>query len=178
MRQRTGTEHSGVKWSSSTKDSETAWRVSSGADSLKCNTGWSVMYNERPENPDHSSLLWCNGWCIPVLYSEGHSFPLRWLQRNTSCIVYLVESTNDMHWFLIHSLLNLALYLWMQAKWAQLQQAMPPCDSTAEQDDEGFKLEGKSNQRATYCLFVNSKTKTENDSCCDWQWLTWDYRLD
>lgn len=152
MRQRTRTEHSREKWSTSMGDSVTAWRVSSGANSLKCNTSWSVMYNERWENPDHSSLLCRDGWCIPVLYSEGHSFPLRWLQWNTSCIVYLVESTNDMHWFLIHSLLNPALYLWMQAKWAQLQRAMPPCDSAAEQDDEGLKLGGKEQSKATCCL--------------------------
>lgn len=40
----------------------------------------------------------------------------------------------------------------MQAKWVQLQQAMPPCDSTAEQDDEGLKLGGKEQSKATCCL--------------------------
>lgn len=46
----------------------------------------------------------------------------------------------------------------MQAKWAQLRRAMPPRDSTAEQDDEGLKLGGKEQSKATCCRKPKWKT--------------------
>lgn len=115
--------------------------------------------------------------CVLVLYSEGHSFPLRWLRQNTSRIVYLLESTNDMHWFLIHSLLNSALYPQTQAKWAQLQSAMPPSNSAVEEDDKGLKLGGKEQSKATCCLLSNPKSRMENIPCWEWQWMAWNLRL-
>lgn len=67
-------ERSGETRSTSTGDSGTPWRVSSGANSLKCNTSWDPVQNEKPRYPDQSGLLRRHSWCVPALYSEGLSF--------------------------------------------------------------------------------------------------------
>lgn len=58
------------------------------------------------------------------------------------------------------------------AKWAQLRRAMPPCERT----DEGFKLGGKEQSKATCCFLYVPKNnsnigKKTFPTATDWVWL-------
>jgi len=84
-------EHGGETWSCSTGDSETAWRVSSGANSLKCNTSWKVMQNERWENwvATADAYLYCIQRSIHFPsddYNRTRTVLFIWLKAQMICI--------------------------------------------------------------------------------------------
>lgn len=150
-----GAEHSGETWSCSTGDSGTAWRVSSDAHSLKCNTSRSVMENgRRAHAAPHTCIVFRRAFISP---------PMITAQRQLYCLfAWKLKSS---------TLIPLFVHCWIRRSVNGRERNGPnyskrrlPATPEQSEDDRGLKLGGK--RTIKDCLW-SAQTGTQNIPCCD-----------